>query len=392
MNEIDKKGWKKVTFGDVCKNMNIAVADPKGVGIERYVGLEHLEPERLHIKTWGYVADGTTFTKTFKAGQVLFGKRRAYQKKAAIADFSGVCSGDILVLEANEKHIDPKLLPFLVSSDRFFEYAVQTSAGSLSPRTKFQDLAKFEFPLPPKDQQAKLAELLWAADNLLQQQTSLRENLAAVKVAYFEGETRSTANGGRLMRLDEIVLPSKGSIKIGPFGTQLNKSHMKTNGYKVYGQENVYHLNMELGSRYIDEAHFRQLKSCELLPGDFVITRMGTIGKSMIVPNDIKQGIIDFHLMRIRLNENIISPQYFKLLLQSQAVVSQLKKNAVGGIMDGLSSEIIRKIEFSVPASDIQNRIVSMCHKIDGSASNLDSDIDRISKIKSTLISQIFSK
>jgi hypothetical protein len=68
------------------------VADPAAAGVERFVGLEHIEPEDLRIRRWGLVAEGTTFTNLFRPGQVLFGKRRAYQRKVAVAEFEGVCS------------------------------------------------------------------------------------------------------------------------------------------------------------------------------------------------------------------------------------------------------------------------------------------------------------
>jgi type I restriction enzyme S subunit len=101
----------------------------------------------------------------FRKGQVLFGKRRAYQKKAAMAEFDGICSGDILVCEAIKDVVVPELLPFIVQSDRFFEHAIKTSAGSLSPRTKFKDLAKFTFKLPAKSaDQKRIADLLWSID------------------------------------------------------------------------------------------------------------------------------------------------------------------------------------------------------------------------------------
>jgi len=184
MKSINKKDWKKISLGEVCRNVNETVNNPLEEGIERYIGLEHIEPGNLHIRSWGKVSSGTTFTKKVKVGQVLFGKRRAYQKKAAVASFEGICSGDILVLEANEKIIEKKLFPFLISSDRFFDYAVQTSAGSLSPRTKFQDLAKFEFLLPPKEQQDKLAELLWAADTEIEKYKNLIKKIEIYQTAY----------------------------------------------------------------------------------------------------------------------------------------------------------------------------------------------------------------
>jgi len=84
-----KPGWSWVKFGDVVKLNKDRSADPVADGIERYVGLEHIEPEDLRIRRWGLVADGTTFTSVFRPGQVLFGKRRAYQRKVVVADFEG---------------------------------------------------------------------------------------------------------------------------------------------------------------------------------------------------------------------------------------------------------------------------------------------------------------
>ena len=106
-----KPGWRKVKFGEVVHLSKVRSKDPLAEGYERYVGLEHLEPGDLRIRSWGNVADGTTFTSVFKPGQVLFGKRRAYQRKVAVADFEGVCSGDIYVLESQDANV---LLPELL--------------------------------------------------------------------------------------------------------------------------------------------------------------------------------------------------------------------------------------------------------------------------------------
>ena len=161
-----KPGWRMVRFGDVVSNADINERDPLTSGLERYVGLEHLDPASLHIQRWGLIEEGTSFTRTFVAGQVLFGKRRAYQRKVAVADFDGICSSDILVFEAKDDLL-PELLPFIVQSDPFYEYALNTSAGSLSPRTKWKDLAEYEFALPPKDEQRRIADILWAADEAI---------------------------------------------------------------------------------------------------------------------------------------------------------------------------------------------------------------------------------
>lgn len=160
-NKTLKSGWRQVKFGDVVRLSKARSQDPLADGIERFVGLEHLEPGDLRIRSWGSVADGVTFTSVFQPGQVLFGKRRAYQRKVAVADFCGVCSGDIYVLETKDAQVLlPDLLPFICQTDAFFDHAVGTSAGSLSPRTNWTSLADFEFVLPTIDEQKRLVELL----------------------------------------------------------------------------------------------------------------------------------------------------------------------------------------------------------------------------------------
>jgi type I restriction enzyme S subunit len=162
-----KPGWEIVKFGDVVRLNTDRIADPNTAGVERYVGLEHITPEDLHIRSWGLVAEGTTFTNAFKPGQVLFGKRRAYQRKVAVAEFAGICSGDIYVLESKDPQaLLPELLPFVCQTEGFYQHAVGTSAGSLSPRTNWDQLAGYEFPLPSLDEQRRTAKLLWAVDDL----------------------------------------------------------------------------------------------------------------------------------------------------------------------------------------------------------------------------------
>lgn len=128
------------------------------------VGLEHLIPEEITLTTWDEGAENT-FTKMFRKGDVLFGRRRAYLKKAAIAPFDGICSGDITVIEADTDKILPELLPFIIQNDDFFDFAVGKSAGSLSPRVKWEHLKNYAFELPDMDKQKELAELLWAIDD-----------------------------------------------------------------------------------------------------------------------------------------------------------------------------------------------------------------------------------
>ena len=155
------EGWRIVKFGDVAKEVKASTKDPLSEDIERYIGLEHIDPESLRLARWGSIEkDNPTFTKKFSAGDILFGRRRAYLKKAAVADFDGICSGDIIVIAPRGDELVRDLLPFIVQSDIFFDWAVKHSAGGLSPRTKFKSLADFEFLLPPHERQETMLEVI----------------------------------------------------------------------------------------------------------------------------------------------------------------------------------------------------------------------------------------
>jgi type I restriction enzyme, S subunit len=178
-----KPGWRRVRFGEVVRLVSER-CDPVSSGIERFVGLEHIEPGNLRVRSWGDVADGTTFTNLFRPGQVLFGKRRAYQRKVAVADFDGVCSGDIYVLEsANPGRLLPELLPFICQTDAFFEHAVGTSAGSLSPRTNWTSLTGYEFALPPLEEQRRLVEFLSTVKDVVSRSVDMAKALENVESA-----------------------------------------------------------------------------------------------------------------------------------------------------------------------------------------------------------------
>lgn len=152
----------KVLLGDVAKEHKETCKDRKNS--YPVVGLEHLIPEDVTLSQWDDDSENT-FTKLFRKGNVLFGRRRAYLKKAVVAPFDGICSGDITVIEANPDRLLPELLPFIIQNDSFFDYAVGKSAGSLSPRVKWEHLRNYEFELPAMNKQKELAELLWAMDD-----------------------------------------------------------------------------------------------------------------------------------------------------------------------------------------------------------------------------------
>ena len=115
---FNKKNWKASKLGNYVREVNETSKNPSKEGLNCIVGLEHIDAETIHLKRFAELNNTTTFTKIFRKGQILFGRRRAYLKKAAQANFDGICSGDITVMEAKEGLL-PELLPFLIHNDRF---------------------------------------------------------------------------------------------------------------------------------------------------------------------------------------------------------------------------------------------------------------------------------
>lgn len=206
--------WRWVRFGDVVREVRAATRDPEAEGLSRVVGLEHLDSESLRLRRWNELADlpdGTSFTRVFRAGQVLFGKRRAYQRKVAVSDFDGLCSSDILVFEPVTDDLLPEFLPYIVQSDGFFDHALGTSAGSLSPRTKWQELAKYEFALPPVSEQGRLFDVLDGVrvmrDRYVEAGSAAARTLDIVRLHLIDADS-----AGPMMRLGDLVDFTMGKV------------------------------------------------------------------------------------------------------------------------------------------------------------------------------------
>jgi len=186
------------------------------------------------------------------------------------------------------------------------------------------------------------------------------------------------------------IVSKNGGMKIGPFGSQLKKELLVEKGYKVYGQENVYENNFEVGKRYINEEHFQKLKTCELVSGDFIISMMGTIGKCVVVPEKIEKGIMDSHLLRLRLNEKKIYTNLLSHFFLSDLLINQVKKLSVGGIMDGLSSTIIKKIIFPLPPTiQEQIAIATALNDVDSLITNIEKLLTKKRNIKQGAMQQL---
>lgn len=191
-------------------------------------------------------------------------------------------------------------------------------------------------------------------------------------------------------RIGDLVKDKKGAMKIGPFGSQLKKEEMTAGGVKVYGQENIYKRNFNIGTYYISDEKFRLLKSVELFPKDVVITMMGTIGDCCVVPIEIEKGIMDSHLMRIQPNDSILPEFMARMIKDSNLVKKQIIRLSQGAIMSGLNLSLIRDVVIPIPSIKEQRQINKILSNVDDAIEKTDAIIKETQQLKKGLMEKLF--
>lgn len=342
------------------------------------VGLEHIEPYDMLLNKWDVDVE-TTFTKAFHKGQIMFGRRRAYQHKACVATCDGICSGDITLIEPVEGKVYPDLLPFIVQNDDFFEHAIKGSNGALSPRVKWEHMASFEVNLPSFAEQKVLAEKLWAAYEVKQ---SYLKMIAAteemVKAQFIEmfgdgnwpqkclGEVGSFTRGGGFQKSDYVEhgIPCihYGQIhtKFGPFIT----SHIT-----------------EISSDLESKTKFAS-------KGDLIIaiTSEDTEGscKSTAWLGDYSVAVGG----HAAIYKHSMNPLYMTFFFKSTLFNHAKKEYVHGTKVFEIRPDDIAKILVPCPPMSLQEKFSSIAKQADKSISELRKSVDAIDKVIKSLINE----
>jgi len=293
-------------------------------------------------------------------------------------------------ISISSKSLHKKYLYWFFVSDLFSNRMKATATGSTVRHTSVGSINNSLIPLPPLPEQKAIAQVLSDTDQLIQ---AIQQKIAkkrAIKQGAMQ-ELLAPKDGWVVKSILELVKGNAG-IKIGPFGSALKKELLVDSGYKVYGQENVFEKSVNVGGRFITHQHFNKLKSCELKPNDFIVSMMGTVGKCMIMPNDMEEGIMDSHLLRLRLDFKKIEIYYLVHFFSTMAFLNQVSKYSVGGIMDGLSSKIIKRIEIPLPINlKEQTRIATILSDMDNELAQLEEKHNKYQQLKQGLMQNLLT-
>lgn len=193
-----------------------------------YLGLEHLDPGTLKVSRFGSDVAPIGEKLVMKKGDVLFGKRRAYQKKVAIAPFDGIFSAHGMVLRPKTEVIDSEFFPLFISSDYFLDAAIKISVGSLSPTINWKDLKNLEFELPDLETQRQLAKVLWSLiDTIENYKVLMTKTDELVKSQFIE-----LSKSGRKCLIRELCTPFSSNLLI-------NKLQDNNGKYPLYGATGI---------------------------------------------------------------------------------------------------------------------------------------------------------
>lgn len=359
----------RVHLGDVAIEHKETCKEDKSM--YPIVGLEHLTPEQITLQNWDLNTENT-FTKVFRKGNILFGRRRAYLKKAAVAPFDGICSGDITVIEAKEDKIIPELLPFVIQNDDLFDFAVGKSAGSLSPRVKWTHLQNYEFELPDKQKQHELAKVLWAIEDTRKSyQQLIKRTDELVKSQFIE----------LFGQLPEHFKHE--TVELGNIADMLSGGTPSSKHPEYYGDKYPFVTTPCLGKNYIDESDAVnwlseigvKKSSTHIIPANSVMygSRVG-VGKSSI--NTCKMCTNQDILSFFNIDESKYDLLFIKKVMDQYFDYIDTQKR--GATIKGVPSDIVKAIKIPVVPIDEQHAFAEFTEQSDKSKFELNRALDEL--------------
>lgn len=367
----DRSRWRRVKFGQMAECVTDRVDNPAESGVERYVGLDHLDPGTLSIRRWGAPTDVESTKLRFKLGDVIFGKRRAYQRKLAVADFEGICSAHAMVLRAHEKTVYPSFLPVFMQSDVFFDRALQISVGSLSPTINWKALAVQEFDLPPLDEQRRIAEMLWAIETAKTKSIAILVDLASLRQSLLMNSLDAYPN----MRFSTVVK----NLTAGKSISAKNKASSPSNFgvIKISAIGPGKFIPSENKELFQDSDFLAQYSICK---NDLLISRCNTadlVGMCCVVHKDYPNLMLCDKTIRIELDNEIADFKFINEVLLSRKTRLQIEAAASGtsASMKNITQLSILSLTLPIPPLGIQRELVS---KLDQVENNQNQVADRI--------------
>jgi type I restriction enzyme S subunit len=367
---IEKSKYKKFRFDQIAVSISERV-EPQNTDLEIYYGLEHLDSNTLHLSRNGVPSDVEGTKLRVYPGDIIFGKRRAYQRKAAICNVDAICSAHAMVLRANPKVIHPKLFPFFLHSDLFMNRAIDISVGSLSPTINWGVLKEQEFSLPPLNEQEKLAELLWAGNKLVHslQEISIKLDQIIKSKLFSISETNNKVDN-EVKKVEEVVEVLDNKRKPlnekERYEMKGNIPYFGANGVVDYVNDFIFDEELVLIAEDGGSFHEYQTK-----PIAYKIS-----GKSWV----------NNHAHVLRAKSNLTIDWLFYSLVHKD-----IRNFIIGSTRTKLNKSELLKIKVWAPPLDVQLKLVSEFNDLTNNQTLANKQADEVSALSKEIINNIFN-
>ncbi len=355
---FDRKGWKRLPFGEFADSVNERV-EPTNAADEIYVGLDDLDSGDLHIRRWGKGSDVIGTKLRFRKGDLIFGRRRAYQRKLAVAEFDGICSAHAMVVRAKPDMVLPEFLPFLMMSDRFMRRAVEISVGSLSPTINWTTLKLEEFGLPPSSQQRRIAEVLLAVDKAIAATINQHNFLSTLKITAFEQKTLFRDSFGSKSKSSKFPIRLLGDVATCQYGLSCPLSD--SGEYPILRMMNFDEELVVASDLKFADMPAKTAAEYKLEVGDILFNRTNSaalVGKLGIFQLD---GCYLFasYLVRIKTDHSVLLPEFLNYYLNSDAGQKAVRAFATPGVsQSNISAGSLKKVRVPVPSLVEQTEVI----------------------------------
>lgn len=346
-----------------------------------YLGLEHLDSGSLKVNRYGSEVAPIGEKLIMRKGDVLFGKRRAYQKKVAIAPFDGIFSAHGMVLRPKEDVIDKDFFPLFISSDYFLDAAIKISVGSLSPTINWRDLKELEFELPDLDTQRRLAAVLWAMNETMDSYKELIEATdELVKSQFIEmfGDVEE-----KLFLKDCCTLHAR-------VGWQALKKdeHQETGDYMLITGTDFRNGKVDYSTCvYVSKERYDMDPYIQVQDGDILITKDGTIGKVAIVEGLPKPATLNAGVFVVR-PDGRFNVGYFSYLFKGPIFADFVEASKTGSTIKHLNQAKLLKYEIPAAQPDKQEEFASIYAQSDKSKFEMEQALSELTATYKHIITE----
>ena len=406
MNKIPE-GWRKVKFGDVVNRVKDEESDRSKWTTDKYVGGQHFPEGEIRVTEYGSIEEdewviGSAFKVKFKPGDVLYVTRNPRLRKGGMVDFEGICSDVTYVLRADENQLLQSLLPFIIQTEDFVKHTCNNAHGSTNPFLNWKDIAKYEFYLPPLEEQKKISEVLWSVEEnvkKLYNRTSNRELYKNKKIGqwitkgvdhnkYKDSKFGRIPKNWKVVRLSEIISE--------PLNNGINKDKQNFGfGTKFVNIIDNYCYDTidvnKLGRMNVTK---KEERNYSLKEGDITVVRSSVkpsgVGYPALFSGDKEPVVFCGFVIKIRPDKDKILPKYLLHFLRWKKTRKKVLEVAGVNAVTNINQNALNNINIILPDRiEEQKQICDLIEKMDNQIHVLNNYLSLLKSLRNKLLNEL---